>query len=1051
MERKALLGVCISILLLSICFFVPSDACSPPASPDPEVLSAFEELQEYIADLPGDTLRKGQRKRLIRKLVLAERQYKRGRPCLAVNILRIFLNQTQRLRRGACIAIAEQLNNRGRALRAILIGSLPEGNMCRRHKRFGIEPTVKIKASDNQHLAASVSFGELQTLSVEAEGELYTEVIIPGVKALSGIPGFPAVPVVYRLVAFPRGAEVTIEVSPPRVSETIRLNLYPFQHAAPDDGVECEPGSYYCPAFVKDEEAYASEGPFPAEVCTVMPLGQYRDLQIAVVSSAAGQYYPLSDTYVSYSSLEYELTFQGGSGAFLTEASQNPFENQTEDFANAVLNSDDVFEYVEDRYPEPTCPGEEFLIITHKDFRKAADKLAKWKNEKGILTSVFEVDSTTTGEQIDDFIDQRYAECLVRPSYVLLLGDAEFIPTFYVWTVFSTKTASDYNYANHPDPAFPFDFFPDFGVGRIPVDTLQQANVVVDKIVKYESSPPSPIDHASFYEKISLAAFFQCCRWLAPGYDGYDRKAYIETSELVREELVDQGYNIERLYSTDNCNPVAYKGDETPRYYYSGDPLPQDIGPNSGFAWDASEQDVINAFNNGRFLILQRDHGSEKGWAEPKLHKDSISKLSNGALLPVVFSINCSSGLFDNETNPGEPPMDGRCYPTAVSGQTCYTGPGTMTETYFGERLLRKAAGGVVGFIGATRDSPDTGDDVLTRGLFDAVWPDTVPNYGGTTSLRRLGDILNYGKMYVLSEVGVVQVTGNLLYPLDLFAIFPLFHVIGDPTLEMWTSKPAVSLALDYTVDILEHSLLVRYSLDGAQITALQKTDNGMVPIGRATVKNGEATLTYVVPPEENVPILLSVSMENEVSRLLTPEPIDDLEDESAFSDSAKRITFEEEGRDAGEEICHQYEADFGVHFVDDHMTTPTIVDDTTRSGATYSQPHSLLNKPDPPYDEQQGSAGVPLTMFFSSPVRRVGMYIGNAWDCVADVPMSTEATLRVYDGAGLFIASVTREGFCLDVNTLIGIDVGVERISHVDLDYGDATSGEMIDDLIFE
>ena len=46
---------------------------------------------------------------------------------------------------------------------------------------------------------------------------------------------------------------------------------------------------------------------------------------------------------------------------------------------------------------------------------------------------------------------------------------------------------------------------------------------------------------------------------------------------------------------------------------------------------------------------------------------------------------------------------------------------------------------------------------------------------------------------------------------------------------------------------------------------------------------------------------------------------------------------------------------------------------------------------------------------------------------------------------------SVVREGFCLDVNTFIGIDVGDERISHVDLDYGDAISGEMIDDLIFE
>ncbi|MDY6837606.1 MAG: C25 family cysteine peptidase [Thermodesulfobacteriota bacterium] len=1053
MERKALLGISIFIFLLSIGLFVASDAGSPPASTDPEVIAAFDELEEHINGLPDATLNVGQRTSLVMKLNNAEAAYVRGQPCTAANILRAYLNETQDLREGEQVAIAEELYNLGRALCATLLGSLPEAMICPGHEGFDSETSVEVQASDNQHLAASVSFGELRTLSVEAEGELYTQVVIPGMEFRSGIPGLPAVPVVHRLVAIPRGAEVTIQASPPTVSETIRLNLYPCQRPAPapgpDDEVECEPGSYDCPAFVKDEEAYASEGPYPPEVCTVTPVGQYRDLQIAVVSIAAGQYYPLADTYVSHDSLEYELTFQGGSGAFVTEASESPFESQTVDFANVVINGEEVFDYVEDRPtlpPEP-CDGEELLIITHEKFRAAADKLGKWKNDKGIVTNVVEANDTTTGDEIDQYIDGRYKECVVRPSYVLLLGDAEFIPTFYVETVFSKEAASDYRYAIYsdptPDPTFLYDIFPDFGVGRIPVDTLEQANNVVDKIIQYESNPPSS---ASFYENISLAALFQCCQWLAPGYEGYDRKAYIETCEFVREELVDQGYTVERLYSKVNCNKTAYQGDETPRYYYQWDPLPEDIGPNSPFGWDASEEDIVDAFNAGRFLILHRDHGSEKGWAEPNFHKDTINDpnngLSNGNLLPVVFSINCSSGFFDNETNPGEPPIDGRCYPTAVSGQTCYSGAGTMTETYFGERLLRKANGGAVGFIGATRDTPDTGDDVLTRGLFDAVWPNTVANYGGTTSLRRLGDILNYGKMYVFSEVGVTQMMGKPLYPLDISAIFSLFHVLGDPSLEMWTRKALLILSADYTLDILEHSLLVKYSVDGAQVTALQKTDNGMVPIGRATVKNGEATLTYVLEPEEDLPILLSVSMENEVSRLLTPEPID-LLDESSFSESAKRITFEEYF--AGEPIDFQY-LDLGVWFYKDEMivSIPTIADAAMRDGAsTKSGEYSLLH--------QQESPGLPLTMFFSSPVQRVGMYIGNAWDCIADVPMSTEATLRVYDGEGLFIASVTREGFCLDVDTFMGIDVGAQRISHVDVDYGDTASGEMIDDLLFE
>lgn len=69
----------------------------------------------------------------------------------------------------------------------------------------------------------------------------------------------------------------------------------------------------------------------------------------------------------------------------------------------------------------------------------------------------------------------------------------------------------------------------------------------------------------------------------------------------------------------------------------------------------------------------------------------------------------------------------------------------------------------------------------------------------------------------------------------------------------------------------------------------------------------------------------------------------------------------------------------------------------------------------------------------------------------VADVPMSTEATLRGYEGEGLFIVTIKPNGVCLNIETLIGIDAGVERISYVDLDYDDATTGETMDDLLFE
>ena len=374
------------------------------------------------------------------------------------------------------------------------------------------------------------------------------------------------------------------------------------------------------------------------------------------------------------------------------------------------------------------------------------------------------------------------------------------------------------------------------------MDTLEQANTVVDKIIAYENSPPQDAD---FYKSVSLAAMFQCCRLDAPKppvsfdpqpTDGWDGKAYVEMSELVRDELLHQGYNVERIYSKETCDLYnQYHKSDVPRFYYNGTPLPADIGENSGFTWSGSEQDVIDAFNSGRFLIMHRDHGSENGWMRPNFNKNSIDQLNNGNLLPVVFSVNCSSGLFDHETNPGEP------LPAHRSGQPypCLPGPGqsntckaSQTETYFAERLLRKPGGGAVGVIAATRDSPDLGDDALTRGLFDAVWPDIDPKIGfGATSRRRLGDILNYGKLYVLSQCGIQQSLGKPVPALDVLSVFSLFHVLGDPTLEMWTSKP-YRLSPEYTLETLIDSLRIKFSLDVRRSRRFRRPTTVACPLG---------------------------------------------------------------------------------------------------------------------------------------------------------------------------------------------------------------------------
>ena len=146
--------------------------------------------------------------------------------------------------------------------------------------------------------------------------------------------------------------------------------------------------------------------------------------------------------------------------------------------------------------------------------------------------------------------------------------------------------------------------------------------------------------------------------------------------------------------------------------------MPANLHAGSGFPWNGSTSDIVNAINDGRFLVLHRDHGWTDGWSSPSFATGDLAGLSNGALTPVVYSINCASGMFDNETlNPAA-----QVYPY----------PHSAGDVSWAETILRMQ-GGAVSVIGDTRVSPTWANSALTRGLFDATWPDVLPLDGGPT------------------------------------------------------------------------------------------------------------------------------------------------------------------------------------------------------------------------------------------------------------------------------------------------------------------------------
>lgn len=703
----------------------------------------------------------------------------------------------------------------------------------------GDGPDILIRSSSNIHFKATF---ELPDPSLWMEEQPDSDMrrlrfAMPGSEINGNMDGYPDIPFFRRLIAIPEGATPVLDHVSIIAGDQFLADLYPSQPSAVDAD---EWGN---PPYTIDWEAYKSQADFPPSPVMIYPVGKMRDLNLALLVVAGGQYNPAARRLTIFDTIDFDILFEGGSGIFLPDYSNNPFEPAIRKQYTGVLNEAILGSFVGENFGR-SCLGQELMIITHPDFREAADTLAAWKIEKGISTKVVEK-STPDGDtpaQIKQMIKTQYDTCDVRPSYVLIIGDSEFIGAFYhpYYDAYQpNKNAySDIDYALMTEG----DTFPDLAYGRIPVDTLEQANTVVNKIIAYESDPP---DQTTFYNKVALASFFECCSNSASG-KAWDDRSFVETSEIARSALVAGGKTVTRIYYS------STPGTLTPAYYRNGASLPSAIGYGSGYAWDGDTADVIAAFNSGTGLIMHRGHGGWTGWADPSFHTDNLSSLTNGNLTPVVYSVNCASGLWDNELLTPPP----------------YIYPGDISWI---EAILRME-GGAVAIIGDVRNSPTWANSALARGLFDATWPSTDPLYGTSTSHRRLGDILNYAKLYMYAQVSIPQTAGEVTDQQYEYNNY-IYHVIGDPSMAIWKNKPPFSLvhqAVFIWGGITPSSLgslqaypvlTIAYPVEGAEITILQ---NGQ-PVGRGTVVGGLAEITFVADVDPLLPLQVSACTEDDI------------------------------------------------------------------------------------------------------------------------------------------------------------------------------------------
>ncbi|MBU0496994.1 MAG: hypothetical protein KKG04_03455 [Candidatus Thermoplasmatota archaeon] len=491
---------------------------------------------------------------------------------------------------------------------------------------------------------------------------------------------------------------------------------------------------------------------FPTTPVKIHAIGKIRDIPFAHLIFYPVQYNPIDKTITIYESVTIQLTYpETDTIPVHQEALNSPFKNL---YQSMFINWPTYHEHYRFQPIQPTNqePGCDLLIITHPDFKSAAQNLATWRHQSGIKTTLVTTAKTgSTAEEIQQYIQNAYTTWNPPPTYILLIGDSEWVPTNL-----DTSIPTDLYYTTVDGS----DYYPDIFIGRLPADTLSEAEIMINKILEYDQTPPQT---THYYQNMLVAAYFQ-----DNDYDHYEDRRFVLTSEEIRDWLQSINYICERIYCThEDITPTHYNDG----YYANGEPLPEELLRSNNFTWDGNADDIISAINQGVFIANHRDHGSYEGWGDPRFIIENLVDLTNNHLYPVVFSINCQSGGFHDEES-------------------------------FCEELLRLPNAGAVATYGASVVSYSGYNDYLCRGFYDAIWPNFDPIIGSDTSISQLGPILNYGKLYMTQTWG------------DPWNIqrdtYEMFHLFCDPTQTIRTMKPE-----EFTVS---HPTLLSYGSNSHDI-----------------------------------------------------------------------------------------------------------------------------------------------------------------------------------------------------------------------------------------
>lgn len=288
-------------------------------------------------------------------------------------------------------------------------------------------------------------------------------------------------------------------------------------------------------------------------------------------------------------------------------------------------------------------PGAQYIIISHREFTEQAERLYNYRvNSANIKTTgkvayIDQIYNEFSGGLLDptairDFIKYAYENWQIQPEYVLLFGDGDydyfdladkglnFISTFQ--STESLYEINSYPYDDYYSRIAGNDQFADVGIGRLSITSTDEAEIVVDKIITYETE----LNKGLWRNKITLLADDGLAGF-SNGSVTDDGKTHTQQSETLSIHNIPNSFDRNKIYLSNYQTNNTGLGRRKP---------------------DCNAA-ILEAINNGTLIFNYVGHGNPDVWAHENVfdRKTSIPELRNKEYF-FLTAATCDFGKYDD-------------------------------------------------------------------------------------------------------------------------------------------------------------------------------------------------------------------------------------------------------------------------------------------------------------------------------------------------------------------------------------------------------------------